>query len=209
MVFGHGTKMVVCTAVAILLLRGRAMGQTITDLSNGVLTANIPFGNLTPGTTTTPSSAQVLFKIRSSNINGYRVRASATFSATENSPVDGGSTISASDIGIGVTFLSNGASVQTPRIERVATGFNYNPATVTAVNGLTPYTGMASGRATLADVIANPNMTILSGPRISNNPSPTHPTNFITVTITFGLVGQFFTPSTLSGVVTLTIVDGP
>jgi len=103
----------------------------------------------------------------------------------------------------------NGNATRTPRVDTVASGFNYNPATVAAVNGLTPYSGAASGRATLSDIVANPNTTILSGPKIANNQGINNQNNFLTVTITFGLVGQFFTPATLSGMLTLTIVNIP
>jgi hypothetical protein len=208
MVFFNGMKVVACAA-AILLLRGRAIGQVLTDNSDGVLTATIPFGTLTPGTSSTPSSTQVQFRIRSNVDTGYRIRASAVFNVIPATVPAGGSTISASDIGVGISSLVAEPSVKTPRRDTIAAGFNYNPATVPAVNGMSPYTGMASGKATLADILANPNMTILSGPKITNNQGLNSPTNFITVTITFGLVGQFFTPSTLSGILTLTMVDGP
>jgi hypothetical protein len=205
----QGLKVIACALTALLLLRGKAVAQSFTDNSNGVLTVSIPFANLTPGTSTTPSSTQVQFRIRTDNNNGYKVQVSAVFNAITSSPVDGGSTITASDIGVGISSLAFGSSVQDPRSDNIAAGFNYDPSAVSAANGLTPYTGMASGRATLADLVANPNLTILSGPKISNNDGTTHPTNFITVTMTFGLIGQFFTPSTLSGILTLSIVDGP
>jgi hypothetical protein len=208
MVFSNGMKVVAFTA-AILLLRGRAIAQILTNSSDGVLTATIPFGTLTPGTSSTPSSTQVQFRIRSNADTGYRIRASAVFNVIPTGVPAGGSTISASDIGVGISSLVVEPSVKTPRTDTIAAGFNYNPATVPAVNGMSPYTGMASGKATLADMLANPNMTILSGPKITNNQGLNSPTNFITVTITFGLVGQFFTPSTLSGILTLTMVDGP
>ncbi|HEX4997571.1 MAG TPA: hypothetical protein VFY29_05070 [Terriglobia bacterium] len=99
--------------------------------------------------------------------------------------------------------------MKTPRQDVIATGFDYDPATVIAVNGLTPYTGLALGQATLADLLANPGMTILSGPKIANTQNTNSPNDLITVTITFGMVGQFFTPATVSCVLTLTIVDGP
>jgi hypothetical protein len=207
--FGNSMRLVVCATATILFLRGRAMAQILTSASEGVLSASIPFGNLTPGSSTTPASTQVQFRLRSNNDNGYRIRASAVFNVNTTAQPDGGTTVSASDIGIGITSLTYAPAVREPRTDVIAPGLNYNPATVSAVNGLTPYTGMASGRATLADIIANPNITILSGPKIANNQTINPPTNFITVTITFGLVGQFFTPSTLSGTLTLTIVNGP
>jgi hypothetical protein len=209
MVFGRGMKVVVCTAMAIMMSRGKAIAQVLTDTNNGVLSASIPFGNLTPGNSTTPASTQIQFRVRSNNENGYRILASAVFNVTPTGLLQGGTTVSASDIGVGITSIIPGNATRTPRVDTIATGFNYDPATVAAVNGLTPYDGTASGKATLADIVASPNMTILSGPRIANNQGINNQNNFLTVTITFGLVGQFFTPSTLSGILTVTLVDGP
>jgi hypothetical protein len=209
MVFGRGMKVVVCTAMAIMMSRGKALAQVLTDTNNGVLSASIPFGNLTPGNSTTPASTQIQFRVRSNNDNGYRILASAVFNVTPTGLLQGGTTVSASDIGVGITSIIPGNATRTPRVDTIATGFNYDPATVAAVNGLTPYDGTASGKATLADIVASPNMTILSGPKIANNQGINNQNNFLTVTITFGLVGQFFTPSTLSGILTVTLVDGP
>jgi hypothetical protein len=200
--------MLLCALIAIAL-NSNASAQIITDGSDNVLSVTIPFGNLTPGTSTTPASTQVQFRLRSNKDNGYKVQASATFNVMGAGPNDGGLTVSASDIGVGITGLVFGPAVKKPRTDVIAPGFDYNPTAVSAVNGLTPYAGMALGQATLADILANPNTTILSGPKIANNQHFNPPANTITVTMTFGLVGQFFTPATLSGVLTLTIVDGP
>ena len=200
--------MLLCALIAIVL-NSSAFAQIITDGSDNILSVTIPFGNLTPGTSTTPASTQVQFRIRSNSNNGYKVQASATFNVMGAGPNDGGVTVSASDIGVGITGLVFGPAVKTPRADVIAPGLNYNPATVSAMNGLTPYAGMALGQATVADILANPNMTILSGPKIANNQHLNPPANMITVTMTFGVVGQFFTPATLSGVLTLTMVDGP
>jgi hypothetical protein len=153
---------------------------------------------------------QIQFRVRSNSLTGYKVQASASFSATTAAALDGGTTVDASDIGVGITSTIDGASVITPRNDIIATGLNYNPASISTVNGLTPYTGMGSGRATLADIIANPGITILSGPRVATTQSVTASgSNFITVTLTFGLLGQFFTPATLSGNLILVISNGP
>lgn len=209
MVFGKGMKVVLWGALAIMTPGRKAFAQVLTNTSEGVLSANIPFGNLTPGNSTTPASTEIQFNIRSNNDNGYRVLASAVFNVAPTSSAQGGTTVSASDIGVGISSVVNGNATRTPRVDTVASGFNYNPATVAAVNGLTPYGGAASGRATLSDIVANPNTTILSGPKIANNQGINNQNNFLTVTITFGLVGQFFTPATLSGMLTLTIVNIP
>ena len=63
MILGNGTKKVIVCATAILLLRGRAIAQVLTNTSDGVLSASIPFGNLTPGTSSNPSSTQIQFRI--------------------------------------------------------------------------------------------------------------------------------------------------
>jgi len=209
MVLGRSMKVVFFAAVAIMMSRGKAIAQVLTNTSNGVLSANIPFGNLTPGTSTTPASTQVQFRIRSNNSTGYKILVSAVFNVTPTALVQGGNTVSASDIGVGISSIIPGNATSSPRGDTIAVGFNYDPATVAATNGMTPYTGAALGLATLADIVANPNMTLLSGPKVANNQGINNQNNFLTVTITFGLVGQFFTPSTLSGILNVRLVDGP
>ena len=175
MVLGRSMKVVFCAAVAIMMSRGKAIAQVLTNTSNGVLTASLPFGNLTPGASTTPSSTQVQFRLRSNDNNGYKLLASAVFNVTPTGLVEGGTTVSASDIGVGITAIVPGNAVQTPRVDTIATGFNYNPASVAAVNGLTPYTSAASGRATLrmpnpiVAAYAQPSRTgiIVASPRTS------------------------------------------
>ena len=195
--------------VAVFVFVSGASAQVLTDTSDNTLIAAISFGSLTPGTSSTPSSTQIQFRIRDNKNTGYHVTASAAFSVAAFSSAAGGSTIAASDIGIGISSIVNGNAVQTPRTDNITFGFNYNPATVTAASGLTPYTGMSSGSATLADIIATPNLTILSGPRIAGNENLNNANNAMTVTITLGVLGQFFTPATFSGTLTLTIIDGP
>src|SRR5215471_7911869 len=113
MVLGRGMKVAVCAALAIMMSRGRASAQVLTDASNGVLTASLPFGNLTPGTSTAPSTTQVQFRLRSSNDNGYKVLASVVFNVTPTGLVQGGTTVSASDIGLGITSIVPGNATRT------------------------------------------------------------------------------------------------
>src|SRR5688572_24115395 len=108
MVSVHGWKVIACAATALFLLRGKAAAQSITTTSDGTLAVSIPFGNLTPGTSTTPSSTQVQFRIRTDSNTGYKIRVSAVFNAATNGPVDGGATITASDIGVGISSLALG-----------------------------------------------------------------------------------------------------
>ena len=184
-----------------------AQGVTnITNTSNGTLTGLVAFGTLTPAMATTVSSGQVQFRLRSRSGNNYRMDASATFTPTITAPAAGGATIAASDIGVGITSIVPAANVVTPRTDTILSGFGYDPSTVAAATGVTPYLGAASGRATLADLLVS--KRILSGPRIAATSGFTG-ANYLTVTMKFGLLPQYFTPGSFTAVITLTVSNGP
>ncbi len=181
-----------------------ASAQKITDIVNGTLSITVPFGTMTPGSSTTPASQTVQFRLR--HTQAYRVTASVAFIASPTSPVAGGTTLTSNDIGVGITAIALRPQVLTPRTDTIASGFAYDPATVTAVNGLSPYTGVTGGRATLKDIENSPGMTILSGPQIATNDNLLA-NNYLTVTITFGVVPQYFTQGSASAVITLAIAN--
>jgi hypothetical protein len=185
---------------------GKALGQNITDLSNGTLVAPVAFGILTPGNTTAVRQGQVQFRLRSTNPSGYRVDASASFIPTSTAAAAGGATIAASDIGVGITSIVNSLIVYTPRTDTILPGFGYDPTAVAAPAGVSPYLGAASGQATLADLSVS--RKILSGPQISITQGFILP-NYLLVTMKFGLLPQYFTPGSFTAVITLTISDGP
>jgi hypothetical protein len=198
------------SAVAAVLVLGPACAsaQVLTNTSNGTLTAVVSF-TVNPGTSNNPVSNQVQFRIRSNNAAGYNITASTTYTTTPSAPDDGGRPIAASDIGVGITSLVLRSNVITPRTDVIAAGFDYDPSAVTAVNGLTPYTGMTGGQATVADLVNNPNIKILNGPQIhATNQNVTGTQNYITVTMTFALLPQYFTPGTIIAVITLTMGNG-
>jgi hypothetical protein len=201
----RGFSGVVFLLLLLSAATARAQQHRITNTSDTALAATISLGTLFPAQNTNVSSSQVQFRLRSrQNGTGYRVDASSTFSVAPTSVVEGGSTLTASDIGVGIS-LSYSAGVITPRVDTIAAGFNYNPGSVVATNGLTPFTGAASGRATLSDLAAG--VKLLSGPRFAtqtNNASA-----YGLVTLSLGVVPQYFTPATFSGVITLTISNGP
>jgi hypothetical protein len=120
----------------------------------------------------------------------------------------GGSTISASDIGVGITSITAASNVDMPRADLIAPGFAYDPAGVVATNGLTPFGGVATGQATLGDLATG--RKILNGnriaPNINNGPASV---NYLTVTMKFAVLPQYFTPATFAALVTLTISNGP
>jgi hypothetical protein len=186
---------------------GSVWAQNLTSTANGVLTASVSFTS-SPGTTNTPTTRTVQFRVRCANAAGYSIAASAVCDVTPTAPADGGSTISASDIGVGITSVDiSAASVIRPRTDTIASGFSYDPGAVTATNGLTPYTGHESGQATLADIVDHANITILTGDRIANDESSSGTDNFLTITMTFALLPQYFTPSVYTALITMTITN--
>ena len=176
----------------------------LTDGANAPLSITIPFGTLTPGTSTTPSTVEVRFRIRSKHNSGYVLRASASFAATPTSVQAGGATVAASDIGIGLA-VSPAQGVILPRSDQVSPGFAYNPGAVLALNGESPYGGRLMGQATLNDIVASPGLSVLSGPKIANTDNGNASGDYLTVIVTLGLVRQFTTPCTLSGTLTFTL----
>lgn len=186
-----------------------ALGQNkITTTSDAALAAVVAMGTLTPAKTSTVTLGQVQFRLRSNNANpnGYRLHAVATFTPGAAATVNGGDTIAAKDIGIGITSITTSFQVDLPRADVILFGFNYDPTTVSAIDGLTPYTNAAGGTATLADLSTS--KKILSGNRIAPAQSLANP-NYLTVTMKFGVLPQYFSPSSFSSVITLTISAGP
>src|SRR4051794_18071832 len=75
----------------------------VTNTSDGILAGVVALGNLTPAKTTSVNSAQVQFRVRSKQTAGYRVDATATFAVVNTALAAGGTSIAASDIGVGIT----------------------------------------------------------------------------------------------------------
>jgi hypothetical protein len=198
----------VTSIVLWLPLSAPAQNNRITNASDATLVASAAFGTLTPGTSSTPASSQVQFRLRSKNSTGYRVDGQASFTTTLLAVTGGGATVAASDVGVGITSILAAAGTDMPRADVISSGFNYDPSTKPAVNGLTPFTGAASGQATLADLAGS--TKILSGNKIAPNINTgAGTTNYLTVTMKFAVVPQYFTPANFSSVVTLTISNGP
>ncbi len=178
---------------------------SITSVTNGALTFTWYY-TVTPGTSSTPSTSTIQFKLRAAAATGYHVMAQATLSNSLSSPANGGDAVGLGDIGIGIVSVQNGSSVLTPRSDMITSGFGYDPATVTASNGLTPYQGAAAGTATLEDLTGW--TRILSGPQIATTESTSDNTNFILITMTLGVLPQYWTPGTYTAVVNLQILNG-
>ena len=215
-----GIVMIRHVAVGLIVLGFASQGfsQVLTDTSDATLTASLPFGTLTAGTSNTPDNVTLQFRIRDKNSAGYNVQVtSATFTPTTTAPVDGGSTITASDIGVGIVSVTPSPAFNgvTPRNDVITSGFAYDPGTITGTNGLTPYGGLSGSpaRATVQDLISTPNIKILTGNEIHATSQSTAGANasknYLTVTMRIGVLRQYFTPATFAGTITLQISNGP
>jgi len=198
---------VVLTIVGCSTLIAQSNNNRITNTSDSTLAAAVTLGSLLPANSSNISAGQVQFQIRNRNdASGYRLDASATFTTTTTASVSGGSTIAASDIGIGIISVVAQSNVIVPRVDAILPGFNYDPTGATVANGLTPYRGASLGQATIADLLTS--KKILSGPKIAstiNFPQP----NALTVTVKTGVLPQYFTPCNFTAIITLTLSDGP
>ena len=116
---------------------------------------------------------------------------------------DGGSSITLSDIGFGITAVdATGANVATGHTDTIVSLFNYSSGFPAISNGLTPF--VAGTNATLNDLTAN--TQILSGSRISAKGNISTNNNFVLLTLGIATLPQYFTPNTgFSTTVTLTI----
>jgi hypothetical protein len=200
-------RLLLALLMAHLCLPAFVWSQNITDTSNGTLNLVVSF-TVTPGTSNSPTSKTANFRLRCMGAAGYQLAASAVYSMVGTAPDDGGRAIAASDIGVGITAIDTSkADVLKPRADTIGSGFDYDPAALTADNGLTPYTGMANGQATIADFVGGPPVTFLTGPQVAADDNPSGPSNFITVIMTFALVPQYFTPGTFTAIITLTITQ--
>lgn len=206
--YRHPALIKILAVVAIVMgfsLEGSS--QVLTDTADGTLSTVVVHSAMTPANTNMPTGTEVRFRIRSNSPWGYKVVAAlSSFTVNAASPASGGMTITSDDIGIGIVFVdSSGSSVLKPRTDTVSSGFNYDPGSVIATNGLTPYMGVATGQATLAELGSG--YKILSGPKIANT-EILSANNFITVTMKFGILGQYFTPASFTAVITLSISNG-
>lgn len=155
----------------------------------------ISFGALTPSTLGNPRSIAVPFQLTlPAGADQRGVMASAVFTFVPSAPADGGRTISAGDIGVGITAVASSEPLA------ITPGFAYDPATTRGERGANPYRGAEAGHATLDD-LRTPRLILTAASAAAAVERP------ITVTLTFGIVPQFFTPGTFTITVTLTSRD--
>jgi hypothetical protein len=190
------------TTGTIIINGNNPAAVSITNDTDTALSTTVVMGTLTPttGGTLTPAS----FPIRLRSSRAYVLSAQATaLSFTGLDPANGGATMSAADLGFGITTLTNtGANVAAGRTDTIIPLFNYTGGFPTVTNGLTPF--VVGTHGTLGDVSAN--TQILSGGRISARGNISTNNNYITATLALAALPQYFTANTsFSTTVTLTV----
>jgi hypothetical protein len=206
-------------AAAMLFMAEMALAQTtgtvtvtgtnpaavsITNTSDAPLSTTVALGTLTPATGSTLATQSFQVRMRSSK--AYVLSAQTTaISFTSLGAPDGGDTITAGDIGFGITTLANtGVNVANTgsRTDAVVAKFNYTGGYPAVTNGLTPFVAGTNG--TLSDISSN--TQVLSGSRISTKGNISTNNNFITATLGLATLPQYFTPNTdFSATITLTV----
>ena len=177
---------------------------SITNTSDATLSTTVALGTLTPATGGSLTSGTFQVRMRSSK--AYVLSAQTTaLSFTGLGDTDGGNTISATDIGFGITALANtGANVANSgsRTDTIVAKFSYTGGYPAVTNGLTPFVAGTNG--TLNDISSN--TQILSGTRISTKGNISTNNNFILATLGIATLPQYFTPNTdFSATITLTV----
>lgn len=178
----------------------------ITSTTDGTLSSTVALGTLTPAAGGTLSTGTIQARLRSNK--AYTLTAQATsLSVTSPGSADGGSSISLSDIGFGVTAIdATGANVAGSHSDTIVSKFNYTPSGFNGLpsvtNGLTPFVSGTHG--TLNDVTSA--TQVVSGTRISSKGNMSTNNNFLLITFTLGTLPQFFTPNAgFSTTITLTM----
>ena len=175
---------------------------SVTNTSDAALSTTVALGTLTPATGGTLATSTVQANLRSNKAYTLSAQASA-LSISGGGATDGGSAITLSDIGFGITAINaTGANVATGHTDTIVSLFNYGSGFPAVTNGLTPFVAGTNG--TLNDITAS--TQILSGSRISAKGNISTNNNFVQVTFGIATLPQYFTPNSgFSTTVTLTI----
>jgi hypothetical protein len=175
---------------------------SVTNTSDATLSSTVALGTLTPATGGTLATSTVQAQLRSNKAYTLSAQASG-LTISGGGAADGGSSITLSDIGFGITAINaTGANVTTGHTDTIVSLFNYGSGFPAVTNGLTPF--LAGTNSTLNDITAS--TQILSGTRISAKGNIATNNNFVLVTFGIATLPQYFTPNSgFSTTVTLTI----
>ena len=166
-----------------------------------VVTQTGSFGSLVPTGFGAPAIVSLPFRLsipKAMAARGYRLNASSNFVFSPSRPADGGKSLSASDVGVGIAGIAStlGANADIA----VSEGFDYDPAVARRANGSSHYAGAAAGRANLADLLAG--RDILRVGKIPPGILKEEPVD-LTLTVTLAVQSEFLTPGGFSGTITL------
>jgi hypothetical protein len=181
---------------------------SITNDTNGSLSPTMTLGALVAGNSSALAMLNLPVNVRLRSNQQFKLNAAATFTNSGPGAVDGGTSISASDIGFGITAKDvSGASVVSARgLDAITGKFDYITTAFSALpvtNGKTPFDGTNHG--TLNEISSS--TQIMTGNRISKLGNIQSDDNFMLLTFNAGTLPQYFTPTTgFSAVITLTPV---
>jgi hypothetical protein len=207
------TTRLALTIIALMALSQVAMAQTsgiitltatvpqafsFTNTSNGTIgTVPVNLGSLlVPLSPAMVVDNSTVLRLRS-NIT-YKVSAVASTPPPPTGTPDNGDTMLLKDIGFGITAIGNNGigNLTTGQSNTILTnqdytGANWPPAV--PADGLTPF-GAVAHKGSLNEIAAS--TQILSGSRISKRGNVVTTDNYITVTLGFAVLPQYFTPDT-------------
>ncbi len=186
--------------------RVRSRGQRASTKGlPAAMAQSVSFGPLVPGKAGTPAAVLVPFHLtiaKATAAAGYGVTAVSTFVFMPAAPSAGGRSITAADIGVGISEVSSTLGANGNPV--IATGFDYDPAAVRGAHGSSTLTGAASGRASLADLLFN--REVLRAAKFSGGSVPSGGGD-LTLNVKIAVPTQFFTPGSFSGTITLSVAQ--
>lgn len=179
---------------------------SITNTSDSALSTTLTLGALVATNNTTLAAITPLdVRIRSNK--QYKLNASMVFTNAGNGTVAGGDSITAADVGFGITAVTaTGANVATGHTDTLTTKFDYTTTPMSALpnpTGTTPFVPGTNG--TLNDISTS--TQVVQGTRITKKGNIITPDNFVKLTLGAATLPQYFTPTTgFQAVITLTVV---
>lgn len=179
---------------------------SLTNASDAALSATLTLGTLVATNSITLAAITPLdVHVRSNN--QYKLNASVVFTNSGDGTQAGGNSITASDIGFGITAVAaTGANIATGHTDTLTTKFDYTTTPMSALpnpTGTTPFVAGTNG--TLNDISSS--TQVVQGTRISKKGNIITPDNFVKLTFGAATLPQYFTPTTgFQAIITLTVV---
>jgi hypothetical protein len=119
--------------------------------------------------------------------SGYHIQALSSFIFTPSAPAAGGKSVTAKDIGVGITGVASSIAMGSAAI---TTGFNQDPSAA------------AAGQASLDELLGG--LQVLQVGKMSAATLPAAGGN-VFVTLKLAVPAKFFTPGAFSGTITLIV----